>query len=300
MVILEDSIMQKGRISTAGSKILESFAAPFDAEVVARLAENNIQISGRAAMSEFGLGEIEELPGQPLLCNDVFGNYRRKAAEKGLCCIRPTYGTVSRYGLIPVVSSMDQIGIICKEPSEGFKILSAIAGNDEKDGAMFPEKKYVYEKTGKNLKISDKAVKPDYADVYEQVMYILCCAELSGNISRYDGIKFGYRTADFKGLDDLYVKTRTGAFGIEAKLAAVMGGMVLSQDYYVPYYEKAMKVRRLIKESLPFGECDVIIQPVGSPLASLAGLPSLTFNDMQLIADVKNENALYAAWEVMK
>ena len=312
MIYIDDSIMQKGSLATAGSKMLENFTAPFDATVITRLKENaeNIKTDSfkieRVRMTEygltnFGLADPGELPGSPMLCNDVFGHVRRRAAGQGLCYIRPTYGTVSRYGLIPTASSMDQIGIICKEPPEGFPLLAAISGYDEKDGAMFPEKNYSYAKTDKKTSIADESLQLPYSDVYSQILQILAFAEISGNLNRYDGIKFGYRAQGYKSLDTLYTKTRTEAFGLEAKLAIVMGCLLLSQDYYVKYYEKAMKIRRLIKESLPFTQYDVITIPDDCPLAELAGLPSLTFSHngkgIQLVADVKKESYLLAAWE---
>ena len=322
---LDDSIMQKGRPATAGSKILENFVAPFDATVVSRLSsvlkgENTESVK----LAEFGLGDPQELAGVPLLCNDVFGHVRRRAAQQGLCYIRPTYGTVSRFGLIPVAASMDQIGIVCKIPQDGFSLLQAIAGFDENDGAMFPETSYSYKAEDKEIKWgaflpsgTDSAVelfikktgikaitcKDNFADMYSQVMQILGFAELSSNISRYDGIKFGYRASDYRNLDELYKKTRTEGFGPEAKLAVIMGCLVLSQDYYDIYYDKALRIRRLIKEQLSFDKYDVIVLQDDNPLAVLAGLPSLTFSlngiGVQLAADVKKENVLLSAWEAL-
>jgi len=305
MVYVDDSIMQKGSIASAGSKMLENFTALFDATVITRLNEKNDSLkTERIKLAEFGLNDPGELSGQPLLCNDVFGHIRRRATQQGLCYIRPTYGTVSRFGLIPTASSMDQIGIVCKDPHEGFYQLSAISGHDENDGAMFPEKKYSYAKTDKKLNIAGQSLKLPYSDVYSQVLQILAFAEISGNLSRYDGIKFGYRAQGYKSLDGLYTKTRTEAFGLEAKLAITMGCLVLSQNNYVKYYEKAMKIRRLIKESLPFTQYDVIIIPVDCPLAVLAGLPSLTFSHdgkgIQLVANIKKESYLLAAWEALQ
>jgi len=291
--------MQKGVVASAGTKMLEHFVAPFDAEVVTRLAENNIPVSGRVALGPFGMGSDAPLPDGMVLCNDLFGKTSRQAAKQGLCALRPTYGTVSRYGLIPAACSMDQIGVICQNPEDGWQFLSLIAGKDDKDGAMLPHQSYVYQKADKPPRIADASLALPYADVYDAVMLILSSAEISNNISRYDGIKFGHRTANYTGLHDLYVNTRTEAFDQQTKQMAVMGALVLSQDYYVPYYEKAMKIRRLIKASLPFDQYDVLTLPVDSPLAQLAGLPSLTVGTVQLVADALNETALHAAWEVL-
>ncbi len=294
MLYLDDSILQAGKPASAGSKMLENFIAPFDAEVVSRLAESAEPVK----LGEFGLEPPGTLPDGTLLCNDVFGHVRVQAAKQGLCYIRPTYSTVSRYGLIPTACSMDQIGIVCKTPSEGFSLLAKIAGHDEKDGAMFPEKSYSYVKPDKKPVLSEEA--PPYADLCEPVLRILAYAEISGNISRYDGVKFGYRTKDYKNLEELYTKTRTEALGIETKLAAVMGCLVLSQDHYTALYEKAMKIRRLIRESLRFDLYDVLVLPPESHLPVLAGLPSLTFGNVQLAANVKNEGMLLTAWEAMQ
>ena len=297
MVYIDDSIMQKGHIASAGSKILENFAAPFDATVVTRLADDTARIK----LAEFGMGDPGELPDAPLLCNDVFGHVRTRAAAQGLCYIRPAYGTVSRYGLIPTASSMDQIGVACKNPFEGYCLLSAIAGHDENDGAMFPEKRYTYTKAANKPRQIDarQTYKTlPYADLFGHVMTILTCAELCNNISRYDGIKFGYRAPGFRGLDELYVKTRTEALGGEARFAAIMGCIVLSHGYYGSVYDKAMRIRRLIKESLPFDEYDILALAPDNPLPQLAGLPSLTFSNMQLVSNVGNEGALLAGWEV--
>ena len=305
MVYIDDSIMQKGRESSAGSKILENFIAPFDATVLSRLAAfPGGGETERVKLAEFGLSDPGELSGAPLLCNDVFGHARVRAAKQGLCFIRPTYGTVSRFGLIPVASSMDQIGIVSKDPEAGFSLLEKIAGFDENDGAMFPEKNYSYSALPDKIKWAhDASFTEKYSHVYDQVLRILAYAEMSNNTSRYDGIKFGYRASGFRNLEELYTKTRTQGFGGEAKLAAVMGCVALSKDYYEAYYDKAMRVRRLIKESFDFKNYDVISAPAESPLAVLAGLPSLTLphggKGIQLIAGVKKESALLRAWEVM-
>lgn len=353
-VALEDSIMTRAGLTTAGSRMLGNFAAPFDAAVVERLRDAGMKVAGKTTMAEFGIAGTDRLPdglsgatqavaggAAPLcLCNDLFGRYRREAAENGLCYIHPTYGTVSRYGLIPLASSMDQIGVMCRDMAEGFALLAAIAGRDARDGAMFPQEKYSYGKLDKPIRVcapanvtarADKATQAaiadfagkfdavdgslEYFEVYKQVMTILASAEISNNISRYDGVKFGYRTPDAADLESLYTKTRTEGFGQEAKLAAIMGAMVLSAGQYVPYYEKAMKLRRLIRDALSFEAYDVLVLPAsidGGPYearglyaaATLAGLPSVAFSyggcGLQLVAGAKGEDALFTAWEVAR
>lgn len=354
-IAAEDSIMIKGGRTTAGSTILDNFIAPFDAEAVERLRAKGIGVAGKTHMQEFGIISVDEknkgglsgaaqavLAGEvaACLCNDLFGRYRKEAAQNNLCYIHPTYGTVSRYGLIPAASSMDQIGILCADPAYGFARLAEIAGNDPKDGAMFPEQSYVYQNLQKDITLgvpsgiierADERTKQaiqdfaqhfthvpctvEYFDVCKQVMYILSSAEISNNINRYDGVKFGYRSAGAANLESLYLKTRTEGFGRETKLAAIMGAMALSADQYVPYYEKAMKLRRLIHDGLAFEQYDVMILPASISedpyenlslyaLAPLAGLPCVSFSykgcGMQLIARAKNESALLTAWEVAK
>jgi len=336
MITLENSIMRKGRAATAGSKILENFVSPFDAAVVERLALGGLSISDTPVNShEFGVPELFDggsapldIPSGTALCNDVLGVYRKHAALNGLCYIHPTYGTVSRYGLIPLAASMDQIGVLCRDMREGFKTLESIAGHDSRDGAMLPDKNYGYAPSARSPKIGlpdcSKNLDPGkletvgvtlpHFDVYKQVMYILFAGELSNNISRYDGIKFGYRAEGARGVNDLYLKTRTQGFGLQAKLAAVVGSMVLSQEKYEPCYEKAMQIRRMIKHGLPFDTCDVIALPYslgGShyddlalyALPALAGLPCVSFSHkgqgLLLVADARNEGALLSAWEVL-
>ncbi|MCL1806685.1 MAG: amidase family protein [Oscillospiraceae bacterium] len=283
--------MQKGLPATAGSKSLEGFIAPFDATVVTLLGDK----TGRFKLGEFGLSKPKQLPDGTLLCNDVFGHIRRMAAENGMFYIRPTYGTVSRYGLIPTASSMDQIGILCKDPNEGFALLEQIAVADAKDGAM----------AGNTLPKEEPPRKRDISEeIQELVLTVLAYAEISNNISRYDGVKFGFRAAGCTGLESLYTKTRTEGLGLEAKLAAVTGCAVLSQEHYETIYVKAMKIRRLIKESVRFDKAEIVKVTPGSPLAVLCGLPSLTFSHkgegIQLIANVSNEKALLSEWEAMQ
>jgi Asp-tRNA(Asn)/Glu-tRNA(Gln) amidotransferase A subunit family amidase len=293
VIYIDDSIMRGGEPATAGSRILEGFKAPFDAEVITRLGG---ELTG-VILGEFGLEPPQDDLPTPLLCNDIFGHIRKQAAKRGLCYIRPKYGTVSRYGLIPAACSMDQIGVLCESPDEGFALLARIAGHDPKDGAMLPQKSYVYSKP-ESFKGIRKAENLPYSDVYAQVLHILAYAEISNNISRYDGIKFGKRAAGFKGLNDLYLKTRTEYFGGETKLALVMGAWALSSGQYAGIYEKAMKIRRLIKESLNFEGYDALEVEPGNPLAVLAGLPSLTFNGTEYVAET--ESALLGAWEEVR
>ena len=390
-VVLEDSIMHRNRLVTAGSKMLGNFVSPIDATVVSRLDAAGIKILGRTRMGEFGIadlftdartvesGAVSAVAGgaaEFALCNDYTGSVRQQAVIRGLCYIHPTYGTISRYGLIPAVPSMDQIGILCKTPADGERLLPIIAGYDAKDGAMRSNSEFgirnseygenqvsysaglrigvpenVIERTSRKSMVqefvkdfcdsvlddpnstlesfvnnsefripkSEFSLNPEiridtaifelkHYKVFTQVMRILCCAELSGNLSRYDGVKFGHRADSFSDLRELYTKSRTEGLGPDAKLAVIIGAMVLSRDYYTRYYDKAMRIRRLIKESLEFSKYDAIILPAlsDSPdealalhaLPQLCGLPSVTVpfrgSGITLIADAKNENVLFS------
>jgi aspartyl-tRNA(Asn)/glutamyl-tRNA(Gln) amidotransferase subunit A len=344
---LEDSIMHKGRQVAAGSRMLDGFVSPIDATVVTKLETAGVEIIGKTGMDEFGVaglfGDAKTISGAVgavadglagfALANDYTGAIACRAASDGLCCIRPTYGTVSRYGLIPAVSSMDQIGVIAKDTEDCFRILDIIAGFDEKDGVMLPDSvkgstqngnqlsgaggaAHSYNEVGSkppilgvpmnavynNKEQSSKEaiagfgkhfattdIELPYLDVYPQVMQILCCAEFGSNISRYDGIKFGHRAGDYANLHELYTKSRTEAFGAEAKLTALIGAMVLSRDNYMKYYDKAMRIRRLIISSLDWNSYDVILMTANKDfmtseqqlgyraLPRLCGLPSITF-----------------------
>ena len=355
--VLEDSIMHIGRPATAGSYMLDSFIALFDATAVSKLEAEDVVILGKMQMDEFGAGGLfrmccpepgaEEHPNTCSgnqrhksgvveavadgtatagLCNDYTGAIAMECASRGIYYIHPTYGTVSRYGLIPAVSSMDQIGVACRTLADGFRFLQMISGHDEKDGAMLPEKGEAEKACESSAKKNELRIgipsnlsktgcdfaaamtdlcknhskvefELKYFEVYNQVMQILCCAELSNNISRYDGIKFGYRTKEYKDLHELYKKSRGEAFGEDVKLAALIGAMVLSQENYTRLYDKAMRVRRLIKDSLEFDKYDAVAVPCPC-LARLCGLPavSMQFNGcaVTLVADAGCEDVLKA------
>ena len=336
--VLENSIMQKDQPATAGSKMLENFISPIDATVAVCLESAGIEIVGRCGSDEFGASglfanpetaherrdgsAVQEREDRPcvhhvlsgeadfVLCNDYTGAISSAAAAQGFYYIHPTYGTVSRYGLIPSASSMDQIGILCKTPEVGFDVLKIIAGYDSKDGIMGNSKT---EKTSGGSQSEQNTNNPvqkrvehietelKYSEIFTQVMQILCVAELSNNISRYDGIKYGYRAKDYKDLNELYKKSRTEAFGEDVKLAAILGAMVLSQENYTRYYDKAMLLRRLIKDSLKFDNYDVLTYANAEHkrfssgphvLSRLCGLPALTTPDCTYIANAGREDVL--------
>ena len=313
MIYIDDSIMKKNEKASGGSEILKKFISPINATALERLGEKTEQ----KGLYEFGMGDPGSLDyiandDDVLLCNDVFGFVRTRAARENLYYIRPSYGTVSRFGLIPTACSMDQIGIVCKNPKKGFSVLSLIAGHDENDGAMFPDKNYSYsdksEKQALITKYDDffgKLEKREAAalNVAEQVFYILAFAEICNNISRYDGIKFGNIDLSYNNLDDLYKKFRSH-FAYNTKLAAIMGCALLCGAHYEKYYIKAMKIRRLIKNALAFDSNHVLALPEGGRyLSALSGLPSLAFshngNYLELLAQVKQESVLLSVWEAL-
>jgi aspartyl-tRNA(Asn)/glutamyl-tRNA(Gln) amidotransferase subunit A len=350
--VLEDSIMHKGRPASAGSKMLENFISPLDATVVTSLEAAGIIIVGKTKMDEFGIAGLfaDELPETSgavaavaggaaafALCNDYTGAVGQQAAKSGLFYIHPTYGSVSRYGLVPAAASMDQIGIVCRNPADGFRLLRIIAGNDPKDGVMAASPVNAecgtqnaelivgipantagkaHDRSGLKAAFGSARIfefELKYFEAYAHVMRILCCAEISGNISRYDGIKYGHRSNSFADLRELYTKSRTEGFGRDAKLAAVTGAMVLSEENYHRYYDKAMRVRRLIRDSLEFDKYDVILfsSTEAAPewrlelhaLPRLCGLPSITApfgaGWISLVADANREDMLISALEAM-
>ena len=303
----QNSIMQKGQPATADSLMLEGFIAPLTATVIARLESAGVQMTSRIKAGEFGVSGLFVTGDGALshdvdfaLCNDYTGAISRAAALQGLYYIHPTYGTVSRFGLIPSVTSMDQIGVLCRDPEIGFEVLQIISEYDSKDGMMssgnFENNKAANEQP---LRIKGDTNNPetcfDPCFPCLQIMQILCCAELSNNISRYDGIKFGHRSKEYNGLQELYTKSRTEVFGDDVKLAAIIGAMVLSQENYTRYYEKAMKIRRVIKDSFEFEKYDVIATCCPT-LSRLCGYPALTTPECTYIADIRREDALRAVY----
>lgn len=304
---LDATIMRKGLECTAGSGILEGFAAPFSASVVDKLGSAGVEIAGVAAADEFGIRPAADAP-EPgalaavadglcdfALCNDHSGRVRGLAASRGLYYLHPTYGTVSRCGLVPAVSSMDQIGVLAKDAVTVFRALWIIAGHDPRDGASLPNMTHP---EPENLPVgvygSDFSLR--YANILEPVHAILSAAEISGNIARFDGVKFGFRAEGYRNINELYLKTRSEAFGLDTKLTLVVGSMVLSAEYYDSRYRKAMQLRRLIRDELLeiLGKFSAIRLPASiTALATLSGAPSLTLPDgSQLIAKPCAEKAL--------
>jgi len=370
-VAVDDTLLVKDVPATAGSKMLENFKPLFSAEVVERLQNAGYGISGKTNVSEFGLGlvgetsyfsdkEDKKLLGaaaelvkdgkiKAALNVDLNGAPRRAAALSGVDFIKPTYGTVSRYGVIACACSGEQVGVTAKDAENAKEILSVIAGHDSKDGTSLPAEKYgyslnedvssmklcviteLYDKASDEVKAKLDAyvnaltakgakvekVSLDAVFAAQTAWQILMSAETCNNLSRFDGVKFGYRTPEYKNIDELYVKSRSEAFSFLTKATIIYGSDVLSKDKYDNCYDKSMRIRRVVltkvKELL--SSYDAIITPVCSKngyeayntedafmkvfeeslftaVPSITGLPAMVSGSVQLIADSFRESTL--------
>lgn len=330
-VVIKDNISTKNIATTCGSKILETYIPPYSAYVVEQLEKQDAIIIGKANMDEFAMGSTTEtsyfgatknphnkdyVPGGSSggsaaavaanLCSfslgtDTGGSIRKPCSYCGVVGIKPTYGTVSRYGMIAYGSSLDQIGPMAKNVTDCAHILEVISGYDEKDSTSIKRDEYDFTSgLVNNVKDIKIGVPKDYFGdgvdeeikkaVYQAIdvlkkqgavveefdlglskylvptYYIIASAEASSNLSRFDGVRYGYRSNQYKDLDDMYKETRKEGFGKEVKKRIMLGTFVLSSGYYEDYYLKASKVRRLIKEHFTqaFEKYDVIIGPVAA------------------------------------
>ena len=281
------------------------------------------------------------------VCLDVNGAPRRAAALSGLTYLKPTYGVVSRYGTIPAACSGECVGVMAKTAADCRRVFSAIAGHDDKDGTSLPEAdiaRVADAKPIRRIAIPTELLDVD-ADMRAQLdatasalralgieltevnapmlcmaheaWNILMCAELCNNVSRYDGVKFGYRTENFTNLDELYTNSRTEAFGKLLKLAILYGSDTLSTENYMPVYDKALRIRRKTVEAFAslFAGFDAILLPVTAKTAytaaelakdltlpfrenrytapaSIAGLPSLITKGVALVGPAFSEGSL--------
>lgn len=318
-IAVDDTLLVKDAFATAGSRILDGFKPLFSAEAVVRLEEKGYAVSGKAHTGEFGLdlvGEFsyyapqaEKLEGaaatlvkngdvKAALGVDMNGSTRRAAALSGVDFLKPTYGTVSRYGVISCAASGEQVGVYAPD-AEGIKeIISVIAGHDDKDGTSLPEKEYKYstdiEVSGKKVcivkELLEKAddetkanvmkyadalkengaqveeISWDYFDLANTAWQILMCAETCNNVSRYDGVKYGHRTEQYRNIDELYVKSRTEGFNFLTKAVILYGSDVLSKNRYKDCYDKSLRVRRVVADATKeiLEKYDAILAPVCS------------------------------------
>ncbi|MGP1494396.1 MAG: Asp-tRNA(Asn)/Glu-tRNA(Gln) amidotransferase subunit GatA [Streptobacillus sp.] len=325
-IALKDNIVSRGEYTTAASKILKGYKGTYDATVVKKLKEAHVPLVGKTNMDEFAMGssnenssfksvsnpwDLERVPGGssggaaaavaslevPIaLGSDTGGSVRQPAALTGTVGLKPTYGRISRYGLMAFSSSLDQIGIIARSSEDIAKTLGIIAGFDENDlttlNVPVPDYVSLLNRDIKGLRIGISqeffdGLNEEVKNVINQALntlvslgaklvnidlkymkysistyYIISSAEASSNLSRYDGVRYGYR-AESDNIEDMYVKTRSEGFGNEVKRRIMIGSYVLSSGFYDAYFKKASQVRRLIKDDFQnaFKDVDVIITP---------------------------------------
>lgn len=317
-IAVDDTILVKGVQTAAGSRILKGFKPLFSAEAVTRLEAKGYTVSGKTNVGEFALdlvgefsyyGEAEDtIKGaaaelvksgevKAALGVDVNGSTRRAAAISGVDFLKPTYGTVSRYGIISTAASGEQLGVYAADTSKIKEVMDVISGHDEKDGTSL-KKEYDYTDTddahGKKVCIikellekaddETKALINSYAeklrkngveveeisfdlcDVANTAWQILYSAETCNNLSRYDGVKYGYRAEGYKNIDELYVKSRTEGFNFLTKAVILYGSDVLSKNRYDDCYGKSLKVRRVVYEKFEelMKQYDAVLTPACS------------------------------------
>ena len=318
-IAVDDTLLVKDALATAGSRILEGFKPLFSAEAVFRLEEKGYAVSGKAHTGEFGLdlvGEFsyyapqeEKLEGaaaalvkngdvKAALGVDMNGSTRRAAALAGIDFLKPTYGTVSRYGVISCAASGEQVGVYAPDADSVKEIIGVIAGHDDKDGTSLPAKEYEYstdiavsgkkvcivkellekadDETKANVMKYAEALKAtgieveeiswNFFDLANTAWQILMCAETCNNVSRYDGVKYGHRAEQYRNIDELYVKSRTEGFNFLTKAVILYGSDVLSKNRYKDCYDKSLRVRRVIADATKelLEKYDAILTPVCS------------------------------------
>ena len=329
-VAIKDNMCTEGILTTCSSKILSNFKPTYTAEAVLNLEKAGAVIIAKTNMDEFAMGSTtetsyygvtknpwntEHVPGGSsggscaavaaeecsyALGSDTGGSIRQPSSFCGVTGIKPTYGTVSRYGLIAYGSSLDQIGPVAKDVTDCATILETIAGYDPKDSTSVKRESYDFTSAlvddVKGMKIGipkdyfgeglDKEVKDtilnavkvleDQGAIVEYAIpayYVIAAAEASSNLARFDGVKYGYRTKEYQGLHNMYKKTRSEGFGEEVKRRIMLGSFVLSSGYYDAYYLKALRTKALIKKAFDeaFAKYDVIIGPAAPTTAPKLG-----------------------------
>lgn len=335
---IKDNICTKGYATTCSSKILENFVPTYSAQAVENLIKEGVVFIGKTNMDEFAMGsttetsafgptrnpwDLHKVPGGSsggsaaavaanecfmALGSDTGGSIRQPASYCGVTGMKPTYGTVSRYGLIAYGSSLDQIGPIAKDVSDCAALLEVIASHDEKDSTSVLRQDYDFtealkddvkgmkigipkdyfgegldEEVKEALLAAAKALEEKGAIVEEfdlglveyaiPAYYVIAAAEASSNLSRFDGVKYGYRAKTYEGLHNMYKKTRSEGFGPEVKRRIMLGSFVLSSGYYDAYYLKALRTKALIKKEFDeaFKKYDVILGPAAPTTAPKLG-----------------------------
>lgn len=337
-VAIKDNMCTKGTLTTCSSKILRNFVPTYTAQAVANLEEAGAVIIGKTNMDEFAMGSTtetsafgptknpwntEHVPGGSsggscaavaaeecsyALGSDTGGSIRQPSSFCGVTGIKPTYGTVSRYGLIAYGSSLDQIGPVAKDVTDCATILEVIASHDTKDSTSVEREDYDFTSAlvddVKGIKIG---IPKDYfgegldPEVKEAVLaaakvlekkgaiveefdlslveyaipayYTIACAEASSNLERFDGVKYGYRAKEYQGLHNMYKKSRSEGFGAEVKRRIMLGSFVLSSGYFDAYYLKALRTKALIKKAFDkaFEKYDIILGPAAPTTAPKLG-----------------------------
>lgn len=365
-MMLKDNMCTRGLRTTCSSRMLEQFVPPYDAHVTERLRSAGAVLLGKGNMDEFAMGsstensyfhptnnpwDLTRVPGGSsggsgaavaaqeclgALGSDTGGSIRQPANFCGVTGLKPTYGRVSRFGLVAFASSLDQIGPMTKSAADAALLMNVIAGKDPLDSTSadipLPDFTKALEKNVKGMKMGipkeyfASGIDPEVARAVEDAIktleslgmekvevslphteyavacyYIIACAEASANLSRYDGVKYGFRSGSQEGLLDMYGNTREEGFGEEVKRRIILGAFVLSSGYYDAYYLKGQKVRTLIKQDFEKAhmKCDVIVSPnspvpafklkekIGDPMqmylsdiytisANLAGIPGIS------------------------
>jgi len=337
-IAIKDNICTAGLRTTCSSKMLENFVPPYDATVIKKLQQQNAIVIGKTNLDEFAMGsstetsyfhtsrnpwDLARVPGGSsggsaaaivadetilALGSDTGGSIRQPAAFCGAVGIKPTYGHVSRFGLVAFASSLDQIGPITKDVTDAALLMNVICGHDELDSTSanvaVPDFTQALKEDVKGLRIGlpkeyfgegiDREVKDaimqavekltalgaiveetslQHTDYAVSVYYIIAPAEASANLARYDGVKYTYRTLEADNLLEMYNKTRAEGFGAEVKRRIMLGTYVLSSGYYDAYYLKAQKVRTLIKDDFDkaFAKYDVLITPTSPSTAFKVG-----------------------------
>lgn len=333
---LKDNLCTKGVRTTCASKMLENFVPPYDAFAVERLRDS--VLLGKLNMDEFAMGSstensyfqvtknptnLECVPGGSsggsaaavaageaafALGTDTGGSIRQPAAFCGVVGLKPTYGVVSRYGLIAFASSLDQIGPLTRDVRDSALVLSGIAGHDKRDTTSIDREYGDFGRNiGKEVRGMRIALPKEFLgeglqnEIREQVLraaktleqlgaevvevglsslknalpayYVISSAEASSNLARFDGIKYGYRAKDFEGIEQLYERSRSEGFGAEVKRRILLGSFVLSAGYYDAYYKKALAVRTLIRREMEsvLDKCNIILSPVAPTTAYRLG-----------------------------
>ena len=337
-VAIKDNMCTEGLLTTCISKILGNFVPTFTSEAVLNLEKAGAVILGKTNMDEFAMGSttetsaygetknpwnLEHVPGGSsggscaavaaeecfyALGSDTGGSIRQPSSFCGVTGIKPTYGTVSRYGLIAYGSSLDQIGPVAKDVTDCAAILEIIASHDEKDSTSVKRddldftsalvddvkgmkigipKDYLGEGLDSEVKdaiLNAAKVLEEKGAIVEEfdlslveyaipAYYVIACAEASSNLARFDGVKYGYRTEEYDGLHNMYKKSRSEGFGAEVKRRIMLGSFVLSSGYYDAYYLKALRTKALIKKAFDeaFAKYDVILGPAAPTTAPKLG-----------------------------